>query len=237
MMHPSSSPFGRSRRVYALGSPFGAPAIETRERRTQGTATAARVVATTGGVIAAIPVVPWTQIAGGIVSLVGAGISLGALLRRRGTRALAGDKAAVRGFAKRAGRWSSARRARKAKAIFEDYKRLKAKLARKQSRNAKRQRIPLKKKLAIAKLKLEVLYGVEAASRMTGGRKQPVIADDPQSAPDMVDADPSADVDQPYDTVAGVPGEGVDPKLYWLGAATISVVAISAAAFASRRSA
>lgn len=182
-----------------------AEALARRERGRAGLNTAAGGVSAAGAVVAAIPVVPWTQIAGGSLIVVGSALKLAAALRERGSRALAGDESAVAGFARSAARWSSARRARVAKRLAAMLKR-RGRGKRDTARSA------------ILRLKLKVLYAIEAGSRAEasrpGDRQRPVVADVAGSEPVAVAANPLADVDQPGDV------EGQAWK-YWLGAGVV----------------
>lgn len=171
----------RTRRLSAAGTVVGASAAP---------------LAATAVAVAAVPAVPWTQIAGAVIGLAAAGIKLGAAMRKKGALALQGDEAAVRGFARRAARWSSAKRARVAKRLLAQYKRA-----------ARGRRVRQRVKAAKDALKLKVLYALEAGAR--SGPKVPVLADDPGSVPRQVERDPSANLDQPGDTADG------DPMIWW----------------------
>lgn len=140
-------------------------------------------MAAAGGAVAIIPVPPWTQIAGAGLAAVGAGMAIAAKLRERGSKALVGDEQAVAGFARRAARWSSAKRARVAKKLF-------AKVQRKKGR---RQTVGRKTREALLELKLGVLYGLEHHARKVP--KQRLVADDPETAPAAVEANPVHDGD------------------------------------------
>lgn len=155
--------------------------VETRERRRVGTARAGAIVTASGGAVALIPVPPWTQIAGAAIAAVGAGIGLAAQLRERGSKALMGDKSAVAVFARRAARWSQARRKRTAEKLLKDLRKLRAK---------KRQGVPRQTHEAVLELKLGVLYGLEHEARKDP--KKPLVADQPETAPVVLDAQPES---------------------------------------------
>jgi len=185
-------------------------ALAARERRRGGRARAGAALMAAGQVSATVIVgYPWTLVAGSIAGLAGAALSLSSLFGRRGSKALAGDKSAVRGFARRAARWNSSKRARVAKKLLDQYKRFKGKLKKKEGRKGlfpkkRKQRVKegkigvaVRKKMAIRRLKLEVLYALEARAR--GNKKARLLKDDPESVAEDVEANPRADDDLPDD--------------------------------------
>ena len=164
-----------------------------------------------------------------------AAVKLGLLFSERGSKALAGDESAVRPFARRAARWSAARRARVAEKLAKQIKSLEAKHKKIRRRKIRifLRKIPTKvlKKIAIRKLKLKVLYAIEHRSKLR--KKKRVMADEPDSVPDEVEQRPDADQDDSSDTtdtpaeVAAAPA-GL-PIWVWLGAGgAVAVVAVAA---------
>ena len=181
-----------------------AEALDLRERRRRGLAVGAGAAGTASGVAAAaattmaasgavavIPAIPWTQIAALGLAGLGAGLAVAAKLKQRGSRALAGDERAVAGFAKRAARWSSAKRARIAS-------RLHRKITRKRDR---RETVRRKKDLALLRMKLGVLYGLEHGARKH--KRQRLIADDAATVPEIVEANPLSSLDQGEEALDG----------------------------------
>ncbi len=81
-------------------------------------------------------------------------------------------------------------------------KKLNAKVKKIKGRKVRifRRKTPTKvlKKLAIRKLKLKVLYAIEHRARTAPKHK--IMADDPESIPENVDADPASDHDDSSDT-------------------------------------
>lgn len=195
--------------------------IDKATKRAAGLATSAKIVAASAAAVSEIPAAPWTQLAGAIIGLVAAGLSIGAKLSARGTKALAGDETAVAGFAKRAARWSSAKRARVAKRLAAHIKPALARMARHPPKN-KHRRIPLQKEIAFLKLKIAVLYGIEANARAKSGK--PVIAGENDTIPSNVERDPASNVDSPDDMTAGSSTFGGVPVTYWIaGVAALAI--------------
>jgi hypothetical protein len=199
-----------------------------REKRRAGLLTAGGVVATAGGI--ALPLIGsaagiWGIIAAGSAIVAGSGMKIAAKLRERGTRALAGDETAVAGFAKKAARWTGKKRARIATRLLTALKKKQARLKR---IGKKRKAIPLKTQVALLKLKLGVLYGLEAYGRQKP--TAPLVKGDARSAPvqaaqdgaadaDTDDADEQAPPDPPLAAEAGKPW-------LWVGAAAAGVVLV-----------
>lgn len=191
---------------------FGDATSETFDRRTRRLNVAGNVVgasaaplAATAVAVAAVPAVPWTQIAGAVIGLAAGGIKLAAAFRKRGALALQGDEAAVRGFAKRAARWSSSKRARVAKRLLADYR-----------RTSRGRRVRQSVRASKDALKLKVLYALEAGAR--SAPKRPAMADDPGSVPVEVERDPTAQLDQVGDTADG------DPQIWWYAGGAVAIV-------------
>jgi hypothetical protein len=165
--------------------------------------------------VAAIPAVPWTQIAGAAIGLVAVGLRIGAKLKTRGVQALQGDERAVAKYAQRAARWSSGRRARAARRLLARYKRLEGR------RSARGQA-----QAALARMKMAALYGIEANARKS--RVQPVIRGERDTAPELVAQNPSADVSQPSDAE--------ETEIWWYAAGAVALVG-GALALRARREA
>lgn len=151
-----------ARRRTHLGETDREAALRKRELRRKGLDIAAAGHSAAGSVVSAIPAAPWTQIVGAGLIATGAAIKLVNQIASRGSRALAGDTSAVAGFAKRAAKWSAAKRKRKAERYLKRYEKFKG---RKQSR------IRVQKKLAIYEMKLQVLYALEAKARGLSKKK------------------------------------------------------------------
>lgn len=190
-------------------------------KRQEGLSKASSAVSAAGAVVAAIPAAPWTQLAGAIIGLVAAGMKIGAKLSERGTKALAGDESAVKGFAKHAAKWSSAKRARVAVRLGKHLKPALARLARHPPRD-KHRRIPLQKEIALLKLKLAVLYGLEANARHN--KRKPLVKGEGDTIPAIVEQTPGSNLDHPGDMTAGDGFMGV-PWVY-VGGGVIAVSAI-----------
>ena len=198
-------------------------AAETYARRSRAlnvasgvTAASAAPVAAAAVAVASIPAVPWTQIAGAAIGLVAVGLRIGAKLKTRGAQALQGDERAVVGYARRAARWSSARRARAAKRLLARYQRLS-----KRRGSARRQA-----QAAIARLKMAVLYGLEANARKS--RTQPLVKGERDTAPEMVAQSATADV--------SLPSDAEDTEIWWYAAGAVALVG-GALALRARRTA
>ena len=155
-MNTQRASFGRPPAAFGRSKMSAAEKLETRAGRTGASG---KVAMLTGATIAKIPVPPWTQIIGAGVMAVGGALQIGSALSTRGAKALTGDRSAVQGYAKRAKRWSSSKRGRKADRLLKRWKRLKG------TRRSKKGWASMKKRLALLKMKMEVLYGLEAASR------------------------------------------------------------------------
>lgn len=195
-------------------------AVTTYERRSRAlnvasgvTAASAVPVASAAVAVASIPAVPWTQIAGAVIGLVAVGLRIGAKLKTRGAQALQGDERAVAGYAQRAARWSSGRRARAAKRLLARYKRLE----RRRSARGQAQ-------AALAKMKLATLYGLEANARKS--QTQPLVRGQQDTAPELVAQDPSADM--------SLPSDSEDTEIWWYAAGALALVG-GALALRSRR--
>lgn len=220
-------------RRLGLSAAFGAADDATvREKRRKGLATAAAVTPAVGGIMTAalaatlIPEPLFSKIAALGLATVGAGLTIAYKLRERGTLALAGDEAAVAGFAKKAARWTGRKRARVAERLLKALKRKQARLKR---IGKKRRAIPLKTQVAILKLKLGVLYGLEAHGRHKP--TAPLVKGDRRSAPVQAAQDASADADTDDDDEKAPPdpplaAEAGKPWL-WVGAAVAGVVVVA----------
>lgn len=183
-------------------------ALEARERRRK-TRGAAGSGLTSVSTAYALTAPPWTTILAAVPFTLGSALSLSAAFGKRGSKALAGDKSVVRHFAKRAARWSSAKRARVADKLWRQYKQLKARLGKKEGRkgllkkrHARRVEegkvgVKIRKKMAIRRLKLEVLYALEARARHS--KKHALLKDDPSSVPEEVENDTSSNEDDASD--------------------------------------
>lgn len=197
-----------------IGALGAASDVDTSEKRRAGLSTAGSAIAAAGGVGALLPFPPFAQIIGAGVAAVGAGVSIAAKLRQRGSLALAGDERAVADFARKAARWSSAKRARVASKLAGIVKKDQATLRKKK----RGKHLPLKKKIAIGKLKLGVLVGLEANAKLD--KSVPLVKGDTASVPVVADADPAANVDSSTDLSDGIPTWG------WLLAGTAGAIIV-----------
>jgi len=187
--------FGRTR----LGQDEdAAEALTRRERRRKRTAAAggaagaaagvASTVLTSAAVAAVIPAPPFAQIVAAGLVTVGGALSLAAALSSRGSKALAGDESVVRRFAKRAARWSTKRRSKAASGLLKDAEKFTGRKEKRRARGRKRSTVRSEKKLALVKMKLKVLYALEAQAR--ANPKGQMLADDAASVPAQVNAQP-----------------------------------------------
>jgi hypothetical protein len=153
-----------------------------RVQTTKNLNTASGVLTSVGGVVAVIPVFPWTQIAGAGIAAVGGALQVANLVRAKEDRILVGDKKALAVYMRKVARWPKSKRAEEAKHLLDRRNALKSKPLT----SARRV------ELATIEMKLSILYQVEGHGRAKP--KEPVIPDDPQTIPVVADQQPDIPV-------------------------------------------
>lgn len=157
---------------------------------------------------AAIPAVPWTQIAAAVGVAVAGCIAAGEAIGARNEKILRGDESAIVPFIKHVAKWKSAKRKKVAARLLKEYQNHLR--HEKTGIFAKAWRI---RKNALA-MKMGALYAAESHSR----RKPNVALDPAGPTPSQVEAEPEI------------------PAWLWVGGG-VAVFAIIGAAVARRRSA
>jgi hypothetical protein len=159
---------------------------------------------------AAIPAVPWTQIAAAVGVAVAGCIAAGEAIGARNEKILRGDESAIVPFIKAVSRWKSAKRKKVAERLLKEYRNHLQ--HEKTGVFAKAWRI---RKNALA-MKMGALYAAESHKR----RKPNVALDPAGPTPAQVEAAPEPEI----------------PAWLWVGGG-VAVFAIIGAAVARRRSA